>query len=120
MGDAVMAVDAVCGVCAESGFVEDSTGGRTEPLCAKASAVVVCVPAELAEPGLVTIEGGLMALVFCVRDAGLAMSEGDEALLVPLRADFASPNRLAGWRGEECKEGVEFVRMVEKFEGRAI
>lgn len=30
-GEADMAVDAVCGVCADIGFVEDRTGGRTEP-----------------------------------------------------------------------------------------
>lgn len=80
-------MDAVCGVCAESGFVEDRTGGRTEPLCANAIAVVVCVPAGPAEPGFVTIEGGLMAVGFCVREddtGGLPMSEDCEALLLLL------------------------------------
>lgn len=79
--------------------------------------VVVCVPAGLPEPGLVTMDGGLMEFVLGVRDTGLAMRECDEPLLA---FDEASPNRLEEFcRGEEFKEEVEFVRMEER-EGRAI
>jgi hypothetical protein len=83
--------------------------------------VVVCVPAGLPEPGFVTIDGGFMVVVLCVRDIGLAMRELEEALLVECAEGFewlSAPNRLVeGCRGEAFREEEELVRMVEKEEG---
>jgi hypothetical protein len=123
-GEADMAVEAVCGVCADIGFVEDRTGGRTEPFWGIAMAVVVvvvvCVPAGLPEPGFVTIDGGLMVVVLGVRDIGLAMRDCEEALLVEVFEWLSAPNRLVeDCRGEafRFRDEDELVRMVEKEEG---